>query len=417
MSESKSIKRREFFKQTAAVSGSLLLVKPETAFSAQANSQLTIGLLGCGGRGTAVAADFVRAAGCQVTVLGDVFQDQLDRAKDNFTRLQRQAGRPGPETTFLGPDAYREVANSDVDIFMITSPPYFHPQHLEAGLEAGKHIYLEKPVATDVAGCKKVMELAKEAEGKVSVDVGFQIRRGPLFRELTRRLQEGAIGEIATVQGFYLASDLPRRGGPDMSPAEAKLRNWPFYRVLAGDIILEQNVHIMDVFNWVLQSHPVRAEAHASREVRDDIGDVNDNYMVTFWYPNDLRASFMSTQFLPEWGTVGWRFFGPDGFSEAFYSRGLRIIGKNPWEAEAAETPSGEAPEVDPLADATPEKAKAFVASIENGRFHNELVQGTESCLSAILARQSAYYDEPVTWDEMMASNQSWTSDLDLDDL
>jgi predicted dehydrogenase len=411
------IGRRDFFKSSMAVTSGVLLVKPETAFTYAANSRLSLGLLGCGGRGNSVAGDFVNHNNVEVAVLGDMFADRLERTKANFDKLQAEKGRSPVATTYRGPSAHLDVARSEVDFVLIATPPYFHPEHLEPVLDAGKHVYLEKPVATDVRGCMKVSELSTKADGKVSADVGFQIRNGSHFADLTRRVHEGAIGDIACVQGYYLAGDLPRKGGTGMSASESKLRDWVFDRVLGGDILVEQNIHIVDVFNWVLKAHPLRAEATGGRKVRTDIGDVSDHFMVTYYYPNDIRASFMSTQFLPTWGSVSMRFFGPKGFSEAGYSGGLRIIGDNPWEAGAEDTPAGKKPEVDPLGDATPLKTQAFVNSITSGQYHNQLKQGAESTLSAILARQAAYEGRSISWGELLASDQHWETDIDVNQL
>ena len=200
-----------------------------------------------------------------------------------------------------------------------------------------------------------------------------------------------------------------------MSPMEKKLRNWVFYRVLRGDVIVEQNIHNLHTYNWILQGHPLRAQATAARKVRTDIGDVSYQYMVTLFYPNDVRASFSSTQFLPVWGPVGWRCFGPLGFSEAFYSGGVVIKGKNAWEAGTDPTTGEKAPEVDPLGDATPNKAKAFVESIVSGKYHNQLKQGAESTLTAILVRESAYEGREMSWGELIASDQHWETDVDVD--
>lgn len=409
------IGRRDFVKTSVAATGSVLLVKPETAFGTVANSTVTIGLLGCGGRGTSVASDFVSSTESRVMALADLFEDRLNAAKAHFDKLNAEKGRAAVEKTFLGPEAYKEITQSSVDMVIVASPPYFHPLHLKASLEGGKHTYLEKPVATDVRGCLEVASLASKAEGKVSVDVGFQIRYGSQFVEQARRLHDGAIGDIACVHGFYFAGDLPRRSSEGVSPAEAKLRNWVFDRTLSGDIMVEQNIHIIDVYNWILQSHPLRAEATAARKVRTDIGNVSDHFVVTYYYPNDVRASFMSTQFLPQWGTVGWRCFGPKGFSEGFYSGGLKIVGDNPWTAGTDNTVAGEkAPEVDPLGDATPLKAKAFIESIVSGKLHNQLKQGAESTLSAILGRQAAYEGRALSWGELLASDQNWQTDIDV---
>ena len=411
---SNPVGRREFMKSSAALTSGLLLVKPETAFGSNANSRLDVALLGCGGRGNAVAEDFVKNTNVQVVVLGDLFQDQLDATEQRFNPLQDGMGRSKVKKRFVGPTAYQEVAGSKADIVIIATPPYFHPQHLRAVLDGGHHVYLEKPVSTHVRGCMEVASLAAAAEGKASVDVGFQIRYGSQFVQQTRRLHEGAIGDIALVHGFYFAGDLPRRGNASMSSAERKIRNWVFDRVLGGDIIVEQNIHILDSFNWILGSHPLRVRASADRKVRKDIGDVSDEYTVTLFYPNDVRASFASTQFLPLWGTVGWRCFGPKGFSEAFYSGGLVIKGENPWEPTAGATAGEKRPEVDPLGDATPLKVKAFVQSIIDRNYHNQLKQGAESTLTAILCRQSAYEDKEMTWGELLASDQHWETDVDI---
>ena len=411
------MRRRDFLKTSASAAGGLMVVKPETAFSSSANSRLNIGIIGCGGRGNSVASDFVEHSDVQVTALADLFHDRLDLTRDRFDKLQAEKGRAKVGSAFEGPHAYQELVESDVDIALVTTPPYFHPLHLEAALEAGKHVYLEKPVATDVRGSRKVASLASKAEGRVSVDVGFQIRSGTYFEELTSLLHHGAIGDIAMAQGFYFSGDLPRKAKPGMSRNEAKIRNWAFDKVLGGDIIVEQNVHIIDVFNWVLKAHPHRAEATAARKVRTHIGNVSDEFIVTYHYPNDVRASFISNQFIPRWGPVCMRFFGPQGFSEACYVGGLKIVGNNPWEAGADETLSGKKPEVDPLGDATPNKTKAFIASIQSGKFHNQLRLGAESTLSTILGREAAYEGTGISWGELLESDQHWETDVDIEKL
>ena len=417
MAKKDSIGRRDFFKSSVAATGGLLLTKAETAFATPANSILNLGILGCGGRGNNVAGVFVEHSNTQVVALGDLFDDRLEKTRHRFDGLQQERGRSKVQKIFKGPDAYLEIMESGIDAILITSPPYFHPLHLEAAIEAGKHVYLEKPVATDVHGCLKVAGLASKVKGKLSAEVGFQIRSGPHFAELTRRLHQGSIGEIACAQGFYLASDLPRKARPGMSPLESRVRDWVFDRVLGGDTLVEQNVHIVDVFNWVLKAHPLRASATAGRRIRTNIGDVSDHFVVTYHYPKDVNVSFMSTQFLPRWGTVGWRFFGSEGYSEAFYSGGLRIYGENAWEAGASDVPAGTRPEIDPLADATPEKVKAFVADIGKGRFHNQLKTGVDSSLSAILGRQAAYEGHNISWGELLAADQSWDAGIDLKQL
>ena len=413
----KSLGRRDFMKSSVAATGTLLVVKPETAFGTAANSTLKVGLLGCGGRGTSDAGDFVTHTNSQVYAVADLFQDRLTAAEESFNKLNAGKGRGKVEKKFLGPDSYKEIAQSDIDVLIIATPPYYHPLHLKASLDGNKHTYCEKPVATDVRGCMDVAAQAARVEGKLSVEVGFQIRYGSVYAEQTKRIHNGAIGDIACVDGFYFAGDLPRHNEPGMSPREKKLRNWVFDRILGGDVIVEQNIHILDTYNWILNSHPLRAQATAARKVRTDIGDVSDQYMVTLFYPNDIRATFSSTQFLPLWGPVGWRCFGPKGFSEAFYSGGVVIKGENAWEAGTDASTGEKKPEVDPLGDATPNKVKEFVESIVSGKYHNQLKQGAESTLTAILVRQSAYEGRELSWGELLASDQHWETDIDVEKL
>ncbi len=408
-----SMDRRGFFRSAAMGSTGLLVGGSGTALGTVANTNLSLGIVGCGVRGGQVAENFIRHTRTQVTAIADVFEDRLRKTKTRLDRLQADQGRAKVSKVFQGLHAFQELVQSDVDVVLITSPSYFHPEHLEAALQEGKHVYLEKPVATDVAGCKRVAKLGESVRERVSVDVGFQLRSAPAFAELTRRLHQGAIGEITCVQGFYLAGDLPRKAKPGMSATEAQLRNWTFNRVLGGDILVEQNIHVLDIFNWVLQAHPLKATATGGRKARTDVGDVWDHYVATYHYPKGVHAGFMSTQFMPVWGEVCERFFGTKGFSEAFYFSGLRIKGENPWEAKT-EGASGGKPEVEPLRRATSTKVKAFVKGISSGNYHNQLQQGVESCLTAILGRQAAYEGRELSWEELLASNQQWESSLDL---
>jgi myo-inositol 2-dehydrogenase / D-chiro-inositol 1-dehydrogenase len=417
--ESNKLDRRDFMAAAGAATAGLLLVKPEIAFGTRANSTMQVGLIGCGGRGSAVTGDFVGRAGCRVAALGDLFQDALDKAKANFDAANQKQGKATIDAKhlFKGPKSCQELCNSDVDVVVIGTPPYFHPDHLEVAVQAKKHIYLEKPVATDVRGARKVMDLARKADPQKSVHVGFQIRYSPEYREMTRRIHEGAIGDIASVQAYYLAGDLPRRPA-GASPMETKLRNWFFDKALSGDVLVEQNIHIIDWINWVLQAKPEKAFGTAGRKVRTDIGDVNDHFVTVYKYPKGINVGFQSTQYLPKWGDVVVRFMGSKGFAEAHYSGIVQIVGANEWKAAPPPaTAARQRPEVDPLAEATPEKVKSFVGNIQAGKYENQLVQGAESTLSAILGRQACYKGKEMTWDQVFKSNQTWKTDVIVEKL
>ena len=161
---------------------------------------------------------------------------------------------------------------------------------------AGKHVYLEKPVAVDVPGALKVMEIGKRAEGKLSLDVGFQIRDCPPFVEMVRRIHAGALGKIVCGEAYYLTGYIDRPAWPNASPAERRLRNWVHDRVLSGDIIVEQNIHVIDICNWILKGHPLKASGTGGRQGRPaDDGDAFGNYNVVFHYPEGVDVTFSST--------------------------------------------------------------------------------------------------------------------------
>jgi myo-inositol 2-dehydrogenase/D-chiro-inositol 1-dehydrogenase len=419
--------RRKFIGAAAAAT-SFMFIPPALVRGTAANSALRVGLLGCGGRGTEDATNLVDTGGARVVALADMFQDQLDAARANFDKLQQAKGFSAIDASqlFVGPNAYHElVASKEVDAIVVATPPYFHPQHLEAVVAAGKHVYLEKPVAVDVPGAKKVIDIGKRAEGKLSLDVGFQIRDCPPFVELVRRIHAGALGKIVCAEAYYLTGYIDRPAWPNASPAERRLRNWVYDRALSGDIIVEQNIHVIDICNCILQSHPLKASATGSRLGRPaNDGDVYGNYNALFQYPDGVDVTFSSTQFAKGWWDVTERFFGTKGTSQSPYRGPLGIWGDEPWQWEASATKdtadqgfsvTGKFTSNLELAD--PEKKKAFVASITSGNFHNQAAKGAESALSCMMARSAAYTGREVNWDELMKSTEVWDPKIDLNKL
>src|ERR1700687_5430978 len=284
---SDKIGRRKFLGVAAATAG-IMFIKPELVRGTAANSTVRVGLLGCGGRGTEDASNLIETGGARVVALADLFQDQLDKARENVNKIHQEKGYATLEASqlFVGPNAWQQLAGSkEVDAVVIATPPYFHPQHLEAVVAARKHVYCEKPVAVDVPGAKKVVEIGKRAEGKLSLDVGFQIRDCPPFVELVKRIHGGALGNIVCGEAHYLSGYLDRPKWEKASPTERRLRNWVYDRVLSGDIIVEQNIHVIDICNWILKAHPVKCAGTGSRLGRPaSDGDVFGNYNVVFTY-------------------------------------------------------------------------------------------------------------------------------------
>jgi len=416
--------RREFLGGAAAAAG-FMIIKPEQVRGTAANSAVRMGVLGCGGRGTAVASGFIDSTNTRIVALADLWGDQLAAGQKHFDDLQRAKGYSPIDSSqlFKGPRSYERIVDSkEVDFVLITTPPYFHPGHLEAVVDAGKHVYCEKPVAVDVVGAKRVMRIGEKAQGKLSLDVGFQIRNAPPFVEMVRRIHAGALGKIGCGLAYYYCPHIDRPEWPG-SADEKRLRNWVWDRTLSGDIIVEQNVHVIDICNWILQSHPVKAVGGGSRKLREDAGNCYDNFNLVFTYPGDVQVSFGSTQFDKHEFDAAVRFFGTRGSCEAHYDHRMSIAGEEKWDAglggaaqgggqfSAAGTFKGS------LDQADPEKQRAFIASIVNHEFHNQAAQGVETALTGMLGRTAAYTGKLVTWDELLSSNEGWDAKIDLSKL
>ena len=413
---------RRAFLRTAGAVGAFTLLEPRLVRGSDANSAVRVGLLGCGGRGTVHAKNIIRNTGARLTALADLFPDQLDKARQVVDNAARSKGYSGVSQTFTGPHACRQLAESkDVDAVVIATPAYFHPEHLRTMVEAGKHVYLEKPVAVDVAGAKHVLEIAKQAEGRTSLDVGFQIRSAPPFIELVRRIHAGALGEIATGDAYYYCPAPEQRRWAGASGDVLRLRNWIQDRVLSGDIIVEQNIHAIDICNWVLKNHPVSAIGRGGKSGRNAPGDdCYSHFDAIFSYPGNVHVSFHSTQFGKGPFEVSERFFGTRGASQSPYSGALGIAGDEAWtwagsdqQRDASFSASGSFS--DNLAEADAEKQKSFLGSITSGQFHNQAAQGVESALTAMLGRRAAYTGREVTWDELLRSNEHWDSKIDIE--
>jgi len=422
MDSTEKISRRSFLGTAAATAAGMMLVKPGAVRSAQANSALRLGILGCGGRGTAVGTGFVNNTNARVVALADLFADQLEAARKHFDELNQSKGFEAIDSSqiFRGPKAYQQIAESkELDFILITTPPYFHPQHLETVVAAGRHVYCEKPVAVDVPGAKHVISIGEKAKGKLSLEVGFQIRKAPPHAELVRRLQEGALGKIGCGLAYYYCGHIDRPEWPNASPEEKRLRNWVWDRKLSGDIIVEQNIHVIDMVNWTLQGHPETAVGGGGRKLRTDAGDCWDNFNLVFTYPGHVQVSFGSTQFDNPTFDAATQFYGDKGSSEAHYDHRVSIAGAEPWDAGLGPTREGGQFSAagtfkGSLDQAESEKEKTFVESITSGQFHNQAAQGAESALSAMLGRMAAYTGKLVTWDELMKSKEVFDPKIDI---
>jgi myo-inositol 2-dehydrogenase / D-chiro-inositol 1-dehydrogenase len=424
--------RRQFVKTGTGAASALLLVKSETAFGYQANSAVRHGLLGCGNRGTAVANSFSQNTAAQVVAVADLFADQLAAGKAHFNQLNASLGRAAidEKLVFRGPHAFEELAASPaVDLIQISTPPFFHVGHLEAAVAAGKHVYVEKPVGIDVHQARHALEIATRVKPNQSVDVGFQCRSAPPIAGIAERIKSetpgaGALGKIASVTGWYFAPASKEHPGSDPSRKdEYRLRNWLWDRALSGDILVEQNIHIIDLSNWLLGAHPAKASATGGRSILTHAGNCWDNYQVDFAYPGGERLSFSSTQF-GDYGVfdAGLRLFGAAGMATVPYAGPMEIKGAQPWawqESAAAAPGSGQFAAngafLDNLKFADRDKERAFIDSIVTGPAHNQIAQGVETALSCMLGRMAGYTGREVTWEELLAHGETYELGFSLD--
>ncbi len=393
--------RRRFLQSSAA---GLLLLKPETAFGYQANSTVEIGLVGCGGRGNWIAPFFVEYGGARVVALADVVESHLASTRAKFATVE--ANR-----TYHGPDAYKQLAASKVDAVVVETPTYFHPEQVEAAVNAGKHVYCAKPMAVDVPGCKSFLASSKKAaQKKLSFLVDFQTRSQPVFQEAAARVHRGDIGKPVMSQVFYFAGRPSKdKGTPGMDPGQRRIANFYMDKVLGGDIIVEQNIHVIDVANWYLQGHPNEAYGSGGRTdwtgTGYDAGDAWDHFLVQFKYPNGVQADFSSHQLNGAFSDLCIRVIGIKGTVDSHYGGLVRIVGEKPWMGAEKD---------DTFRQGAINNAVAFVKSIREGKPLNNAEVAIESNLTAILGRMAAYRNRVVTWDEMMESDEKWEAKLKL---
>ena len=419
--------RRELIQTGAAVAAGFTLLKPLTAFGYAANSAVRHGLLGCGNRGTSVAESFSKSTTAQVVALADLFPDKLAAGQSHFDQLNASLGRAPIDAKLLfhGPHAFEQLAGcKEIDLIQISTPPFFHVQHLEAAVASGKHVYCEKPVGVDIHQAKHALEIGKRVQSTQSVDVGFQCRSAPPIAAIAEKIKANALGKIGSVAGYYNAPASEEKVHPGASPDEYRLRNWLWYRALSGDILVEQNIHIIDLCNWMLGAHPLKATATGGRNILTHAGDCWDNYQVDFTYPGNVHFAFASTQFGNPGFNAGLSLYGANGSATVPYSGAVAITGAQPWAftdgTTDSTTPTAPAKFAangafsDNLAFADRDKERTFIDSITTGQCHNQIAAGVETALSCMLGRMAGYEKREVTWDELLANKETYKLGMDL---
>jgi predicted dehydrogenase len=383
--------------RSAAVLGAGTLAFSSGVFAA-GSDEIKVGVVGCGGRGTGAAGDCIKSApGVKIVAMGDLFQDRVEGSLSRLMgndELKANVDVP-KDRVFWGFDNYQKVINSGVDMVILASPPGFRPAHVKAAVEAGKHVFMEKPVAVDAPGVRAILEAGELAKQKKLGMVTGTIKRHQLnYVDTVKRIHEGAVGEILSAQCYYNTGELwYHERDPKWSDAEWQIRNWLYYTWLSGDHIVEQHIHNLDVINWALQGHPLKCVAMGGRQKRTDkaYGYIFDHFAVEYEYPNDVRVMSMCRQQDGCSNNVSERVIGTKGSSNCC---GI-IKGSNDWKFEG----NVPGPYVQEHTD--------LITSIRAGKPLNEAQQIAESSLTAIMARMSAYTGQEVSWDQAMNSKES----------
>ncbi|HPA16945.1 MAG TPA: Gfo/Idh/MocA family oxidoreductase [Verrucomicrobiae bacterium] len=412
--------RRNFIRSAtgAAVSYAALSGAPAMVHAA-GSDEIKVGLIGCGGRGTGAASQFLLSTDTPVKLwaMGDLFRDQLDAShkllsegaearydREKFGPLTAKMAVP-EERRFVGFEAYKGVLASGVDVVILATPPHFRPEHFEAAVAAGKHVFMEKPVGVDPVGIRRVIAAAKQAKDKgLSVVAGTQRRHQNHYREIIRRVQDGAIGEIVAAQCYWNMGELwleeakrnwEGRKAHGWSDMEFQCRNWLFYAWLSGDHICEQHVHNLDIIHWALGANPLQAMGVGGRAARTgpEYGNIYDHFAVEYEYPNGVRVSSMCKQMKGSAFVVAERLVGTRGQTYTDGSGGY-ITGQNAYKYEG----SNPNPYYQEHAD--------LIRSIREGKPLAEGVGVAESTMVAILGRMSTYTGRQVKWDWAMQGSK-----------
>jgi predicted dehydrogenase len=403
--------RREFIQASAAMAAAAAVpdVIARTAWGGAGGSDsIRVGVIGCGGRGSGAVLDALRASpASRLAAMADVFPDRLNGSRGEVTKPEHDVGdraKVSDDACFTGFDAYKRLlAEAEVDVVILSTPPGFRPIHFEAAVNAGKHVFMEKPVAVDGPGIRRVLaagELA--ARKKLSVVAGTQRRHETVYLETLKRLKDGAIGPILSGRVYWNQGGLwcnPRQ--PGQTDMEYMLRNWYYFAWLSGDHNVEQHVHNLDVANWFIGAHPIRAMGMGGRQVRtgSDYGHIFDHHAVEYEYPGDIFVTSMARQIDGCANRVYESFRGPDG-SVITSSGSGEIKGKNPWKFKG------------PNNHAYVQEHADLHAAIQSGGGGgggaplNETRNVAEATLTAIMGRMSNYTGKEVTWEQALNSTE-----------
>lgn len=403
--------RRQFLKtsSTAALGGMVAvpLALPKKASGAD-DQTLKVGLVGCGGRGTGAASQALRAdKNVVLTAMGDAFSEKLHSSLETLRKQNPDKVKVEPDHCFVGLDAYQKVIHSGIDVVLLATPPGFRPVHLKAAVEAGKHVFCEKPMATDAPGVRSVMASAEEAKRrKLALVAGFCWRYDYARREFYKRIHDGAIGDIRAIYATYYTGPVKpmppaNRRPPGMGDLEWQLRNWYNFVWICGDGIVEQAVHSIDKIAWAMKDvPPLKAVAVGGRQIPNHEGNIYDHMEVNYEYAHGVRAFLGCRQQTGCYSENRDYLMGTKGLGNIGGRRApVEITGANPW------TYSGPTPDMYQV------EHNELFASIRAGKPINDGPWMCSSTLMAIMGRMAAYTGQEISWEQALNSQEKLVPD------
>ncbi len=396
--EENTVSRRSFLSSSVVGATAFQIVRPELVRGA-GNEKLKAGLVGCGSRGTEAIQNLLNGTdNVEIVALADVFEDRLEDCLRKSKALKPELAdrvKVDPEHHFVGFDAYKKVIDS-VDIVMLATYPAYRPMHFEAAVEAKKHVFCEKPFATDPVNLRKFMAAAKKSEElKLTVKSGAQRRSQAWYLDQYKRVKNGEIGDIVALNANWVGSPVLNfkndklfpdgKRDPRWGDMEYQHRNWYSFVWISGDQIVEQHLHNIDVCNWFMGAHPVEAIASggaAWRPREDEYGNIYDHVHADFVYANGVHMASHCRQYHDAPGNVSERIVGTKGLIDSASQRGGRQAA-NPYVQEHTDMMN---------------------SILGKGPYINEATAVAESTMTCLMGREAAYSGQKVTWDMMMNS-------------
>ena len=405
--------RRDFLKSSAVASGVIATAVhfPHVANAAAAGDKIKIGWVGCGGRGTGAANQALNAdSNVVMWSMGDVFQDKIDSGLESLKK--EQAKNPekvsvSPERQFTGLDAYKKVIESGVDVVLLTTSPGFRPMHIKAAVEAGKHVFAEKPMAVDGPGVRSVMESIKLAKQKnLALVDGFVWRWTTANRDVFAKIHDGALGDIQAIYSSYYTGAVDRypkwNRTNTKTDLEWQIRRWYYFTWLSGDHIVEQAVHSIDKLLWAMKDQPPESViCTGGRQVRPgeeggEYGNIYDHFAAEYKWEGGVKGYHFCRQFDRCAAEVTERIYGTKGVYEGESGSKRHVItGENRWRWTGDKTQNGYQTEHDEM-----------YASIRAGKPINTGDRFIKTTMTAIMARMAAYTGKEITWEMALNSKE-----------